>query len=156
MSGWFLDKMVGVQDNLGMKYCFNKCWGLYTVLISGARYRKDRKTENIDQIFRSPNHAFCLDCPAVLGPKKNGTLRFSWITYALDAMTTHDAYTIPWMDKWIDSLGDVNVLRAVDEKNGCSQIDISLENWEEMIFTTRFGAYYFTPMPLRLYNPFAM
>ena len=61
-------------------------------------------------------------------------------------MTVHDAHLIPWMDEFIDSLGDTMVSSTLDANSGYWQILIASKDCDKTTFTKHFWTYAFMRM----------
>ena len=90
--------------------------------------------------------------PVAFASKKNGTLQFCVDCRRLNAMTVRDAYPIPRMNRFIDSLEDARVFRTLDASSELWQILIAPKARDKTTFTTRFGTYAFTRIPFGLKN----
>ncbi len=81
--------------------------------------------------------------PIVLVPKSDGSLRYCVDYRRLNALTVREAYPLPCMDEYIDSLGDATVFATLDCNSGYWQIPVHPDNRNETTFTSHFGTFRF-------------
>lgn len=86
----------------------------------------------------------------VIYPRKNGSLRFSVYNRKLIVVTTYGLYTLSSMDECFDSLGEATALCTLDATDGYWQIKIDERYRGKTAFTSHYGLYMFTGMPLGL------
>ena len=79
-------------------------------------------------------------------------MRFCVDYRRLNAKTLTDAYPLPRMDGWIDSLSDAVVFTTLDCNSGYLQIPIAPEDQDKATFTTHCGTFRYTRMPFGLKN----
>ena len=90
--------------------------------------------------------------PVVLIPKKDGSMRFCVDYRRLNAITVRDAYPLPRMDEYIDSLGDATVFTTLDANSGYWQVEMAEEDRDKTTFVSHYGMYRFIRMPFGLTN----
>jgi len=90
--------------------------------------------------------------PVVIVPKKKGKSR-SCVDYRrLKNITKKDAYPLPRMEDFLDSLGDANVFTSLDCKDGYWKVSLRPADREKTAFTTHAGIYHWLSMPFRVTN----
>ena len=77
----------------------------------------------------------------VLVPKTDGSLRFCIDYRRLNAMTVRDAYPIPRMDEFIDSLGDAVIFSTLEFNSDYWQIPMSDEDRDKTAFVSHWGLF---------------
>jgi len=77
--------------------------------------------------------------PVVIVPKKNGTDRFCVAYRRLNNTTKKDAYPLPRMEDFLDSLGDATVFTSLDCTAGYLQVPLRPAGREKTAFTTHAG-----------------
>lgn len=75
----------------------------------------------------------------VSAPNKKGSLRFCVDCRQLNAVTIGDAYPIPLMDEFINSLGDPQVFSTLDANFGYWQVEIEEADRDNTSFTSQHG-----------------
>ncbi|KAL2089209.1 hypothetical protein ACEWY4_016108 [Coilia grayii] len=89
-------------------------------------------------------------CPAVLVPKKDGSLGFCMDFRQLNAISAFDPYPMPRIDELIDRLGVAKYLTTLDLSKGYWQVPLEEATKELTAFRTPFGFFQFTMMPFGL------
>lgn len=91
--------------------------------------------------------------PVLLTPKKNGELRFCLDSRKLNAVTTKDAYSIPYISEILDNLRDAKYLSSLDLSKSFWQIPIKEEDrCKTAFYIPSRGTFQFTSMPFGLTN----
>ena len=90
--------------------------------------------------------------PIVLVPKKDGSLRFCVAYRRLDAKTIPDAYPLPRIDDFLDSLGDAEIFTTLECNAGYWQVPVAPEDRDKTTFTLYLGTFRYTRMPFGLRN----
>jgi len=85
--------------------------------------------------------------PVVIVPKKNGKSRFCVDYRRLNNITKKDAYPLPRMKDFLDSLGDSKVFTSLDCTAGYSQVPMRPADREKTASTTHAGIYHWLSMP---------
>jgi len=88
----------------------------------------------------------------VIVPKKNGKARFCVDYRRLNNITKKDAYPLPRMEDFLDSLGDAQVFTSLDYIAGYWQVPLRKEDQEKTSFTTHCGTYHWLSLPFGLTN----
>ena len=89
----------------------------------------------------------------VLVQKKDGGLRFCIYLRKLNNWTVKDVYSLPWIDKTLDSLQDSQWFSSLDLKSGYWQVKMDEESKPLTAFTVGpLGFYECKRMPFRLTN----
>jgi len=86
--------------------------------------------------------------PVVMVPKKNGTARFCVDYRRLNNITQKDAYPLPRMEDFLDSLGDAKVFISLDCTAAYVQVPISPADRETTAFTAHAGIYHWLSIPV--------
>jgi len=90
--------------------------------------------------------------PVVILPKKNGKARYFVDYQRLDSITRKDAYPLPRMEDFLDSLGDAKVFTLLDCSAGYWKKPRRPADREKTAFKTHAGIYHWQSMPLGLTN----
>ena len=90
--------------------------------------------------------------PIVLVPKKDGSLRFFVDYRRLNAKTFADAYPLPRIDDWVNSLGDAQISTTFDCNAVYWQVPVAPEDRDKTTFTSYLGTYRYVRMPFGLRN----
>jgi len=88
----------------------------------------------------------------VIVPKKNDKARFCVDYRRLNNITKKDAYPLPRMEHFFDSLEDVQVFTSLDCTAWYWQVPLRMEDQEKTAFTTHCGTYHCLSMPFGLTN----
>jgi len=99
----------------------------------------------------APSHSASAS-PVVIVPKKNGKPRFCVDYRRLNNITKKDAYPLPRMEDFLDSLGDAQVFTTFDCTAGYWQVPLRKDDQEKTAFTTHCGIYHWLSMPFGLKN----
>lgn len=73
--------------------------------------------------------------PLVIVPKKNGKCRVCVDYRELNKATQKDHFTLPFIDRVLDTLSRKNFFSFLDGLSGYNQIQISSEDQDKMTFT---------------------
>ena len=92
------------------------------------------------------------ELPIVFVPKKDGSLRFCVDYRRLNAKTVAEAYPLPRIDDWLDSLGDAQIFTTLDCNAGYWQVPVAPEDRDKTTFTSYLGSYRYVRMPFGLRN----
>ena len=90
--------------------------------------------------------------PVVLGPKRDGSLRFCVDYIKLNAITSKDVFPLPRIDDILDTLGGTRYFTSLDLASEYWQIELDDDAHVKSAFTTYNGLYKFTRMPFGLCN----
>ena len=90
--------------------------------------------------------------PIVLVPKKDGSLHFCLDYRRLKAKKIPDAYRLPRIDEFLDSLGDAEIFTSLECNAGCWQVPVSPEDREKTTFPSYLATFRYTRMPFGLRN----
>jgi hypothetical protein len=93
--------------------------------------------------------------PVVLVKKKDGSYRCCIDFRELNKITHKDVYSLPRIEKALDSLGKARFFSTLDMANGYWQIPLAEEDKEKTAFMTRKGLLEFNYMPFGLCNALA-
>jgi len=130
------------------------------VPIRAQPYRTDPFKRQIiaDQINKmlklkviEPSHSAWAS-PVVIVRKKNGKARFCVDYRRLNNITKKDAYPLPRMEDFLDSLGDAKVFTSLDCTAGYWKVPLRSADREKTAFTTHAGIYHWLSMPFGLTN----
>ena len=88
--------------------------------------------------------------PPVLVRKKTGELRYCIDYRALNAKTYKDNYSLPLIEDCLDSLYGKRVFCVLDLCSGYFQIPLETGSRHKTSFSTRFGSYQWTRLPMGL------
>jgi len=97
----------------------------------------------------APSHSAWAS-PVVIVQKKNGKARFFVDFRRLNSITKKDAYPLPRMEDFLDSLGDALVFTSLDCTAGYWQVPLRKDDPEKPAFTTHCGIYNWLSMPFGL------
>jgi len=86
--------------------------------------------------------------PVVMVPKKNGKARFCVDYRRLNNITRKDAYPLPRMEDFLDSLGDAKVFISLDCTAAYGQVPLSPADRETTAFTTHAAIYLWLSIPV--------
>lgn len=92
------------------------------------------------------------DSQIVINPKKDGTPRFCIYYRCLNETTVPDAYLVPCMDDFIDSLGSSTIYTALDVNWGYSHVPIAEEDRDKTTFVSQSATFRCKRMPFGLGN----
>jgi len=98
-----------------------------------------------------PSHS-AWESPVVIVPKKNRKARFCVDYRRLNNITKKDAYPLPRMEDFLDSLGDAKVFTSLDCTPGYWQVPLRPSDREKTAFITHAGIYHWRSMPFGLTN----
>ena len=73
--------------------------------------------------------------PAVLAPKRDGSLRFCIDYRRLNELTIPDSHPLPWIDDTLDALGGSSWFSTLDLKSGLHQVSIAEEDRPKTAFS---------------------
>ena len=90
--------------------------------------------------------------PVVLVPKKDGSLRFCVDYRRLNAKTVPDAYPLPRIEDYLDSLGDAEIFTRLDCNAGYWQVPVAPEDRDKTTFKSYLRTFRYTRMPFGLRN----
>jgi len=90
--------------------------------------------------------------PVDIVPKPDGSVRFCIYYRKLNMMTVKDAYPIPKMDEYIDSLGDARVFSTLDCNSVYWQTPVADGDKHLTAFTCHSGAWQCVRLPFGLCN----
>ena len=88
--------------------------------------------------------------PVVLVRKKDGSLRLCVDDRRLNLKTVGDAYPLPRIQESLDALVGAQYFSTLDLANGYHQISMDPRDQHKTAFTTPFGLYEYTRMPMSL------
>ena len=88
--------------------------------------------------------------PVVLVRKKDGSLRLCVDYRRLNLKTVGDAYPLPRIQKSLDALVGAQYFSTLDLARGYRQISMDPRDQHKTAFTTPFGLYEYTRMPMGL------
>lgn len=72
-------------------------------------------------------------------PKEDGAMRFCFDYCKPNAVTIRDSYPLPWMNEYIDSLGDATVFTTLYCIRKYWQVEISGDDLEKTTCTSHSG-----------------
>ena len=90
--------------------------------------------------------------PIVLVEKKDGGLCFCVDFCKLNQVARFDAYPMPLIKEFFESVGSAAVLTTLDLASGYWQIPMAPESQDKTAFTTPFGLFKFEVMPFGLHS----
>jgi RNase H-like domain found in reverse transcriptase/Reverse transcriptase (RNA-dependent DNA polymerase)/Integrase zinc binding domain/Integrase core domain len=91
--------------------------------------------------------------PVLLVKKPNGQHRFCIDFRKLNAVTTRDAYPLPYLTQILDRLKDAKYISSLDIKTAFWQVPLDPSSKDKTAFTVPGrGLYQFTRMPMGLHN----
>lgn len=90
--------------------------------------------------------------PTVFVLLKGRTLRFCVVYRKLNAVTIRDLYSIPHIDKCINSVGDAMIFSRLDASSLCRHGKVVEEDWDEPVFPCNSRLSLSTRMPFRSKN----
>ena len=90
--------------------------------------------------------------PVVLVKKKDGTSCFCVDYHKVNMITRKDAYPLPRVDDFLDTLAGSRLFSTLDLISGYWQVEIHPRDKEKTAFCTSEGLYEFNVMPFGLCN----
>jgi len=88
--------------------------------------------------------------PIVEEQKKDGAIRLCVDYRALNAKTTRPIFPIPSTNELFDTVGNADYFTVLDLNSGYHQVPVRDVDIEKTAFSTRYGQFKFTRMPLGL------
>lgn len=84
--------------------------------------------------------------------KKDGSLRFCIEYRPLSSIPIRDAYPIPRMDDYLNSIGGAKAFSTLDCISGYSQVPIAPQDRDKTTFISHEGLFVLKRMPFKLNN----
>ena len=81
--------------------------------------------------------------PPVLVRKRDGTWHYCIDFRGVNALTTCNAYLLPFIEECIDSLADMRWFSTLDMNSGYWQLPVAKEDKEKIVFITKYGLFHF-------------
>ena len=110
---------------------------------------KKQLTELMDNGFIQPSSS-SYAAPVLLVPKPNGSWRFCVDYRALNLATVKSRYPLPRIDDLFQQLQGAKYFSKMDFTSGYWQIAVAPEDIHKTAFTTRYGLFEWTVMPMGL------
>ena len=105
----------------------------------------------VDKGWIHPAHS-AFNNPIFLVPKPNGKWRIVLDFRGLNAITIKDKYRIPRVDHLLNQVMPWNVISTMDLVDGFYQIPLAPADRDKTAFTTPWGSFRWTVMPMGLCN----
>ena len=117
---------------------------------------QNQEKEYIDKLLQQnviePSSSEWSSAPVLVRKKKTGELRYCIDYRSLNSKTIKDTFNIPLIDDCIDSLYGRKLFCVLDLSAGFYQIPLEEKSKDKTSFSTRFGSFRWTRMPMGLCN----